>query len=1145
MRLVYTLILFFSFHLTWSQEGETLYKHKKIATNKQTRLDTVSLNPYFFKVLDSKNQILQDSVYFVDYENAIISFNSQKIDSDSVSVSYLRYPDFITRNYKQLDSSVIVNSTGKLDRLYRLSESNINPRESLLDGLNTSGSLSRGVSIGNNQNSVLNSGLDLQLSGKLNDKVTLRASIQDTNIPLQQSGYSQRLDEFDQVFVEVFTDSWSLRAGDIDLIDNNSYFTKFSKRVQGLLVTTKIKNKKHEINSFASGALVRGQFTRSQFTAKEGNQGPYKLKGPNNELFIMVISGSESVYVNGIPLLRGATNDYIIDYNAGEIIFNPTFPINSEMRIIVDYQYSERSYTRFIGYAGGVFKSKKFKLGLSFFNENDLKNQSLQQTLSNDQVNILSLAGDDLSLMTSPSAVPQEFSENRILYKKEFINGQQIFVFSNDPNDELYQVNFLLVGDLQGDYLLTNSNSISNIYEYVPPIGGQKQGNYSPIVQLNPPEMLRVAVLNGSYEPSDRTKLDFDFSSSQNDLNLFSKLSDNDNDGFATRFKLSKTLVDSLGSWSINLISNLDYINKDFRTIERLYNPEFNRDWNIGISTTNGSINELNNQLLNVNELIFSSSDFGQINYLYEHVNFYENFNGNRHILKTNLKSGLFNLESNTSVLNTSASDAKSIFLRSNTRLKCEGKKIWGGIHHSMESNKKKLISLDQLDPLISQQFSSYEGFVGIGDLSKVFLKLGYIYRTNDSVQSYQMQQVNRSDNYYLDSKLIQSNNTDLSLFFNYRFFKTLSENTAQKSINSRLYYKQNLFKNLLQLQTVYETSSGQLPQQDFTYVLVEPSQGYFTWFDYNENGIQELEEFEVAQFADQAEYIRILLPNQIFINTHQNKFSQSIVIDPLVLKNLDSAKKKFWSHFYNVTNYAIDRKDRNNFQRINLNPFISDPINQLALNSNFRNQLFFNRGKQRYTMSYSYFDTQQTNILSFGAVGQTGRGHQFNFTHKIQNQWLINLQTNFEKNSNKSDNFISKNYLLKQFLINPKVSYLLDNNKQFDLFYQFIEKSNLIQNLENLEQHRLGVSAVFTQNQKAAINIEFNYFSNQFKGTQNTPVSYQMMEGLQIGNNYTWSLIMQKRLTKYLDLNINYFGRKSDISRTIHTGTVQLKAYF
>ena len=91
------------------------------------------------------------------------------------------------------------------------------------DGLVSSGSISRGITIGNNQNSVLNSELDLQISGKLNDKVTLRASIQDSNIPLQESGYSQRLDEFDQVFIELFSDKWKIRAGDIDLKNNNSF----------------------------------------------------------------------------------------------------------------------------------------------------------------------------------------------------------------------------------------------------------------------------------------------------------------------------------------------------------------------------------------------------------------------------------------------------------------------------------------------------------------------------------------------------------------------------------------------------------------------------------------------------------------------------------------------------------------------------------------------------------------------------------------------------------------------------------------------------------------------------------------------------------------------------------------------------------
>jgi hypothetical protein len=287
------------------------------------------------------------------------------------------------------------------------------------------------------------------------------------------------------------------------------------------------------------------------------------------------------------------------------------------------------------------------------------------------------------------------------------------------------------------------------------------------------------------------------------------------------------------------------------------------------------------------------------------------------------------------------------------------------------------------------------------------------------------------------------------------------------------------------------------------------------------------------------------LLPNQVYIRTHQNKLSQSLTLNPIQWANSPKVSKRFWSHFYNQTSFLIDRKDKNNSSSIRLNPFHSTAENQLALQSNFRNQLFYNRGKQYYTVSYSYSKSNSRNVLSFGYVEQETFSHQINFSHKIQEQWLLSLQSNLDKNRSESENFASKNYQLNETLLNPKLSYLLDDNKRFDVYYQYQKKDNSIGDLEQLKQEKYGVSFILTQNQKAAITGDFNYFSNDFFGNANTPVAYQMMEGLQPGTNFTWSLIAQKKLTKFLDLNLNYFGRKSETSRTIHTGTVQLKAYF
>ena len=167
------------------------------------------------------------------------------------------------------------------------------------------------------------------------------------------------------------------------------------------------------------------------------------------------------------------------------------------MRIVIDYQFSDRNYSRFIAYGGGSYQTEKLKINANVYSESDAKNQPLQQNLSTEQVQILADAGDDRSLMVAPSEVPETFNENRILYRKELLNGEEIFVFSNNPDDELFSVRFSLVGDNQGNYIVSNTSAITAIYEYIAPINGVPPGSFEPIVQLIAPTRLQLAVING------------------------------------------------------------------------------------------------------------------------------------------------------------------------------------------------------------------------------------------------------------------------------------------------------------------------------------------------------------------------------------------------------------------------------------------------------------------------------------------------------------------------------------------------------------------------------------------------------------------------------------------------------------------------
>ena len=79
----------------------------------------------------------------------------------------------------------------------------------------------------------------------------------------------------------------------------------------------------------------------------------------------------------------------------------------------------------------------------------------------------------------------------------------------------------------------------------------------------------------------------------------------------------------------------------------------------------------------------------------------------------------------------------------------------------------------------------------------------------------------------------------------------------------------------------------------------------------------------------------------------------------------------------------------------------------------------------------------------------------------------------------------------------------------------------------------------------KGSLLFKVTYIKIKYNSIENTPVAYEMLEGLKAGNNATWSVSYQRNLSGNLQLTLNYEGRKSQNVNMVHVGSVQLRAYF
>jgi hypothetical protein len=1127
------------------------YISKKITTKGVIQLEsTKKIVPNTIRIVD-----VDAKYYSVDYTTASIKWLI-KPDVDSVLIQYRVFAFAFSSIAKRLNYDSVKNNFIAQPFIFNRNNTTKNASGFFGAGagnnMNYNGSFGRSLSFGNNQDAVFNSQLNLQISGMLGDSIELAAAITDNNIPIQPDGTTQQLNEFDKILLQFKKHNWQINMGDIDLRQSQYYFLNFYKRLQG--VSYEKQNVKATNKFLVAGAIAKGKFVRNVFQGQEGNQGPYRLQGNNNEFYLIILSGTEKVFIDGEMLQRGEDQDYTINYNTGEIVFTPKRMITKDKRIQVEFEYADRNYLNSILFASNELQvNKKLKIGIAAYSNVDAKNSTINQSLDNNQKQFLANLGDSVQNAFYKTASRDTFSASKILYAKRVnpvnVLWDSIYVYSVHPDSAKFSLSFIDVGINKGDYIPLFNGANGKVYQYITPVNGIKQGNYEAAVFLVTPKKQQLITVNAVYSINKQTILQTNVALNNYDINTFSSKDKANNNGLAAKFLLQHA---GKVKRDVQLLSTIGYewVDEKFRTIERLRSVEFARDWGLPILTqfANEHLPKLGLELKNTKTNTFLK--YSLDGYLRS-----DNFTAVRNSISYNAVKGFLGVDYNTSlsVVQNRIPTGKGNYIKANadigkTFAKLNNYQI--GFTYLLEHNQQKYTITDTVTP-ISFAFENIGGYIKSDVTKNNKWSFNYFSRTDKLPYQKSLLATDKSNNYNFLFELLQNAKHQFRFNITYRELMVknsfLTNLTSDKSLLGRTEYIINEFNGFITGNTLYEVGAGQEQRRDFSYIEVPAGRGEYAWNDYNADGIPQLNEFEIALFPDQAKYIRVFTPTNQFVKANYTQFNYNINISPRALSNYIKNKKiKSLVTRFNIQSAMQTGKKILADGKLNFNPFkgnIADTA-LISLNNIFSNTISFNRFSSSWGMDISNLRNYNKALLTYGFESREIVEWIFRTRVNIRKQFTLEVTQKLGSNNLATPKFGNRNYGLTTFSTEPKLTYTYLTQYRLQASYMYASKENsIIYGGQKSINNALNIEGKLNTVNSTSFLVKFTYNNIQYDGLPNSTVSYIMLDGLLPGKNLLWNVELTKRLGNNLELTLNYEGRKPGETRVINIGRASLRA--
>ncbi len=1129
-------------------------------TSDTISIDSLSIQSGSIKFLTQDSQGIDINKFYIDYAAARMVLLDQVYRFKPVKIEYMVFPFNFSKVYthkERKEKGFILSNEAPY--VYKpLSEQNDVFGYS---SLNRSGTFTRGISFGNNQDLVVNSFVDIQLSGKIAPDIEVLASLNDRNIPIQPEGTTATLQTFDQKFISVTLPRQKVMLGDLMLTNRpENYFLKYNKKVQGITAQS-LWNAVPGDSGFTSvtASITRGKMQRQFFNGIEGNQGPYRLQGKDGELYVIVVAGTEKVYIDAEPMKRGEQNDYKIDYNTGEITFTPNRLITKYNRIVVEFQYADRNYQRYLLHGFTEYKIDKWDFYVNAYHEQDNAQQPVLTTLRPEDKLTLSKIGDSVQYAVAKSGDSIAFTADRILYKKrDSLGFKGIYIFSTNSDSAHWQVTFSYTGAGHGNYKETKSLANGKVYGWVPPKDGIPQGDYEPVTKIIAPQKQQMFTFGGMHQFGAKGKIGAEGAISSRDVNTFSSIDDGDNTGTAARvYADNEFAVKQSSPLKIQYHAEYERRDKNYTEVERSRSVEFSRIWNRQLDNATDFTDKAEENLGSLNVRLFTKSALNLSNNssFYRRGDYFNGFLENP-VLKLQLGN------------NTLLSSAELTFVKNLHKADSlhdqRTEKYFADLSHSfnifrigvgaIQEQSRYFVGGNQLITAGNFKYDEEKIYLVNPEKSKTIYGLEYNQRRDFSAFQNNFTNSNTGQNFLAKLYLLANPDKQLKLDFKYRnniADTAIGLNVPKKKESTYLThveYLLNLFHEAINTSSIYEISTGRELRRDFIYVQVAKGQGTHVWVDYNHNNLKEFNEFEVAPFKDLGEYVRVIVPSSIYQNTITNQYQQNIRLQPGKFFTEKNALSDFFARFSDNASISVLSKLHTDPTLASLNPFntkISDSL-LVTTSSQMRNSFYFNRSSPVWGADYTYSNTNSKSFLVSGFDSRNNIDNTINLRWNISSFFTLEPVYVFSKHHFASDYFSSKDFIIHSSKQGGIFAWQATQKLRFNLNYYYTDQHNTLTDpFEKEYQHDGGIEARYNWLSKAIISARFDYINIQYAYDPTTPIAFEMLSGLRPGENYTWSASWNQRLQNSLQLTFSYEGRKSEGSKAINIGRANVTWFF